>query len=244
MPDDMDVAIRKLESIADVSASDREALASLPLRKAELGRGEDAVVDGAKPSECCLLVDGFMHRFKVLPNGNRQILAFHTPGDIPDLQSLHLKTLDHSLAATVPTSVAFIRHQDLYALIEDRPSLGHVLWRDTLIDAGIFRSWITSMGQRPAHERMAHLLCEVFVRLRAVGLSVDHACRLPLTQEELGDALGISSVHVNRTLQELRSDKLIELRGGRLDILDWKALKKVAQFDPAYLHLRHPEIAD
>jgi CRP-like cAMP-binding protein len=123
------------------------------------------------------------------------------------------------------------------------PTLTELLWRDTLIDAAIFREWIVAMGQRPAQSHLAHLLCEVFTRLRAVGLTVDHACSLPLTQAELGDACGLSTVHVNRTLQDLRRNGLIELQHSRLTILDWARLKEVAQFDPAYLHLREPEIA-
>ena len=236
--------IRKLESIGELSSEDREALRTLPLRVVELGRGVDATHDGSKPTECCLLVDGLMHRYKVLRDGRRQILAFHTPGDIPDLQSLLLSRFDHSLAATVRSRVAFIRHEDILALVRDRPTIGYLFWRDTLIDAGIFRAWITSLGQRSAYEHLAVLFCELFVRLRAIGLTTDHACKLPLTQAELGDAVGLSTVHVNRTLQELRSAGLIELHGGILKIIDWKRLKEVAQFDPDYLHRRDPKVAE
>jgi CRP-like cAMP-binding protein len=244
MPAAVESAIRKLESIGELSADDREALRTLPLRVVELGRGDDAAHDGSVPSECCLLVDGFMHRYKMLADGRRQILAFHTPGDIPDLQSLHLRTLDHSLAATTRSIVGFIRHEDLRALIRKRPSLGDLFWRDTLIDAGIFRAWITSLGQRPAREHLAHFFCETFIRLKAIGLTADHQCDLPFTQTEIGDAVGMSTVHVNRTLQELRAERLIELRAGTLKILDWKRLKDLAQFDPTYLHLRDRKIAD
>ena len=123
------------------------------------------------------------------------------------------------------------------------PTLTELLWRDTLIDAAIFREWIVAMGQRPAQSHLAHLLCEVFTRLRAGGLTQDHSCSLPLTQEELGDACGLSTVHVNRTLQDLRRHGLIQLQHSRLTILDWARLKEVAQFDPAYLHLREPAMA-
>jgi CRP-like cAMP-binding protein len=242
--DEISASIRKLRSIGELSAADEDAVRTLPLRVVELARGADAAHDGSKPTESCLLVEGFMHRYKVLPNGRRQILAFHTPGDIPDLQSLHLRTLDHSLAATTRCTVGFIRHDDLRALIRKRPSVGDLLWRDTLIDAGMFRAWIVSMGQRPAPEHIAHLFCEMFVRLRAIGQTVDNACNLPLTQTELGDAVGLSTVHVNRTLQELRASNLIELQGGVLRILDWPRLKDLAQFDPTYLHLHDPKVAD
>ena len=239
MGTDTDVMIRKLDSIAELSDRDRQALAALPLRLKDLRPDEDVVRDGDVPSVCCLLLDGFMHRYKVLPDGKRQILALHTPGDIPDLQSLFLRHLDHNLAALSPCKVGFIAHEDLRAVMRSSPGLAEALWRDTLIDAAIFRAWITGLGRRSAHGHLAHVLCEVFTRLRAVGLTQDHACSLPFTQAELGDALGLSTVHVNRTLQALRGEGLITLERGRLTILDWKGLAETAQFDPAYLHLRN-----
>jgi CRP-like cAMP-binding protein len=206
-------------------------------------RTKDAVRDGDVPSESCLLIEGFMHRYKMLPDGRRQILAFHTPGDIPDLQSLHVSVMDHSLAATVASTVAFIRHDDIKALIRRSPTTGDLLWRDTLIDAAIFRAWMVGLGQRSARGHMAHLVCEVFTRLRAVGLTDGNACPLPLTQTELGEALGLSTVHVNRTLQELRAEGLLQFQKGRLQILDWRGLKEAAQFDPTYLQLRDSGLA-
>ena len=189
MSADTEMLIRKLESIGELSDQDREALASLPVQVRHLEADEDVVREGDRPSVCCLLLDGFMHRYKMLPDGKRQILALHTPGDMPDLQSLFLRTLDHNLAASVPSQAAFIPHEALRALMRKFPTLTDLFWRDTLIDAAIFRAWIVAMGQRPARSHMAHLLCEVFTRLRAVGLTQDHACSLPLTQAELGDAL-------------------------------------------------------
>jgi CRP-like cAMP-binding protein len=240
MPSNTEPLIRKLESIGELSDQDREALASLPVQVRTLEADEDVVREGDVPSVCCLLLDGFMHRYKVLPDGKRQILALHTPGDVPDLLSLFLHRLDHNLAASVPSQAGFIPHEALRALMRRFPTVTELLWRDTLVDAAIFREWIVAMGRRPARSHMAHLLCEVFTRLRAVGLTQDHACSLPLTQEELGDACGLSTVHVNRTLQELRGDGLIEFHHGRLTILDWARLQEVAEFDPAYLHLRQP----
>src|SRR5215211_5015427 len=210
MPADTEMLIRKLKSIGELSEQDREALASLPVQVRTLQADQDVVREGDVPSVCCLLLDGFMHRYKVLPNGKRQILAIHTPGDVPDLQSLFLRHLDHSLAASVPSQAGFIPHETLRTLMRRSPTLTELLWRDTLIDAAIFREWIVAMGQRPARSHLAHLLCEVFTRLRAVGLAQDHACNLPLTQTELGDVCGLSTVHVNRTLQDLRRNGLIE----------------------------------
>jgi CRP-like cAMP-binding protein len=243
MPSNTEPLIRKLESIGELSDQDREALASLPVQVRTLEADEDVVREGDVPSVCCLLLDGFMHRYKVLPDGKRQILALHTPGDVPDLLSLFLHRLDHNLAASVSSTAGFIPHEALRALMRRFPTVTELLWRDTLIDAAIFREWIVAMGRRPARSHMAHLLCEVFTRLRAVGLTQDHSCSLPLTQEELGDACGLSTVHVNRTVQELRGDGLIAFHHGRLTILDWARLQEVAEFDPAYLHLRHPTMA-
>src|SRR3954451_9592032 len=146
--------IRKLESIGALSEQDREALASLPVQVQKLNADEDIVREGDVPSVCCLLLDGFMHRYKVLPDGKRQILAIHTPGDVPDLQSLFLRHLDHNLAATVPSTAGFIPHEALRGLMRAHPTLADLFWRDTLIDAAIFRAWIVAMGQRPA---LSHL---------------------------------------------------------------------------------------
>src|SRR5215210_5364819 len=162
MPSNTEPLIRKLESIGELSDQDREALASLPVQVRSLEADEDVVREGDRPSVCCLLLDGFMHRYKVLPDGKRQILAIHTPGDIPDLQSLFLRHLDHNLAATVPSTAAFIPHEDLRAVMRFSPGIAEALWHDTLIDAAIFRAWITGLGQRSAHGHLAYLLCEVF----------------------------------------------------------------------------------
>jgi CRP-like cAMP-binding protein len=230
--------LRKLKSIGDLTAEQEAALSSLPLRAKRFEAREDVVRDGDRPHECGLLVEGFLYRYKTLPDGGRQILAFHTPGDVPDLQSLHLRTMDHGLAAVSTSTVAFIPHEDVRQVLREHPTLTDLLWRDTLIDAAIFRQWMAAMGRRSARGHMAHLLCEVFLRLSAVGLSKDQSVAFPMTQTQLADALGISSVHINRILQELRTEKMIALQGGRLAILSWQALSQEAQFDPTYLHLR------
>src|SRR5688500_18374428 len=145
MSADTEMLIRKLASIAELSDQDREALASLPVQVRHLEADEDVVREGDRPSVCCLLLDGFMQRYKMLPDGKRQILAIHTPGDVPDLQSLFLRTLDHNLAASVPSQAAFIPHEALRALMRKVPTLTEMLWRVTLIDAAIFRAWIVAM---------------------------------------------------------------------------------------------------
>ncbi|WP_375457757.1 Crp/Fnr family transcriptional regulator [uncultured Enterovirga sp.] len=230
--------LRKLDSIAVLGDADRKAIAGLPVRMTDLKHDQDFIRDGDVGQECCLLVDGFMHRYKVLPDGKRQILAFHTPGDIPDLQSLLLPNMDHGLAALVPCTVAFISHQGMRGFLAAHPRVTEALWRDTLIDAAIFREWLTSMGQRTARGHLAHLVCEFFTRCRAVGVGSVDSCPFPMTQLEIADALGLSDVHVNRTITELRNDGLISIQKRTLTILDWPALVAEGQFDPAYLHIR------
>jgi len=229
--------IRKLESIADLSAEDKEALLALPMTVRHFAADQDIVRDKDRPSQCCLILEGFVCRYKLLDGGKRQIMSFHTPGDFPDLQSLHLKVMDHSVGTLVPSKLAFVPHGSLRELLRRRPVLNDALWRDTLIDAAIFREWMVGLGRREAYARIAHLMCEMLVRFKAVGLTTDHAYELPLTQAELGDALGLSTVHVNRVLQELRGQGLIVLKARNLIIQDWEGLQAAGEFDPTYLHV-------
>jgi CRP-like cAMP-binding protein len=229
--------MRKLRSISLLSEDEKHCLLTLPLETKSVGPDQDIVREGDRPSECCLVVEGFVCRYKLTAAGKRQIFSFHLPGDIPDLQSLHLKVMDHSLATLTPSKLAFIPHESLTKVMHRCPRIADVMWRDTLIDAAVFREWMIGIGRRSAETRIAHVLCEVLVRMRAVGLANEHACELPVTQAELGDALGLSTVHVNRSLQELRGKGLIELRKESLAVLDWNSLKENGEFDPTYLHL-------
>lgn len=238
-----DRLMRKLESIIDLTEEDEKALLRLPLRVKLVGADQDIVREGDRPSECCLVLEGFVCRYKILPSGRRQIMSFHTPGDIPDLQSLHLHVMDHSVGTLVPSRVAFIPHPDIQDLCLNYPNLAAAFWRDTLIDAAIFREWMAGIGRRSAYQRIAHLFCEMEVRSRAVGLSTDHTFEMPVTQEEIGDALGLSTVHVNRVLKALREDGLLTFKATTVSIQDWANLKEVGEFDPAYLHVRRREPA-
>lgn len=232
-----DALIRKLRSISPLSNDEMLALRRLPLAAAQIDADKDIVREGDRPSQCCLLLEGFVCRYKLTEDGRRQIFSFHTPGDIPDLQSLHLPVMDHSVKTLTPCKAAFVPHEAIAELTRRCPRIGDLLWRDTLIDAAIFREWMVGIGRRSAATRIAHVLCEVFLRLKAVGLTNGYECEFPITQTEIGDALGLSTVHVNRSLQELRSSGLIDLRRGFLGILDWQGLKKAGEFDSAYLHL-------
>jgi CRP-like cAMP-binding protein len=230
--------VRMLESILDLSEDERDVLRKLSGTIKSVGPRQDLVREGDRPSECCLILDGFAYRYKLTETGKRQIFSFHIPGDIPDLQSLHIDVMDHSLSSLTTCKVMFIPHETVRDLVRRCPRIGDAFWRETLIDAAAFREWILNLGRREAYGRMAHLLCEFYVRLRAVGLTNGDACELPFTQAELADATGLSAVHVNRTLQELRGEGLITLRNGSLTVLDWDRLREAGEFDPTYLHLR------
>lgn len=235
--------IRKLESITDLSASEREALRALPMRIQGIGPKQVIVREGERPSHCGLLLEGFACRYKFTEVGKRQIFAFHTPGDIPDLLSLYLRTMDHSLGTITACTVAFIPHGEMRALFRTHPSLAEAFWRDLLIDAAIFREWMLGIGRRPARVRLAHLLCELVTRLRAVGLESDFTVPLPITQTEIGDGLGLSTVHIHRSLEYLRQKGLIRWSGGYLTVLDWAGLQEAGEFDVSYLHLDTKEPA-
>ncbi len=235
--------IRKLDSIFTLTDDERQALENLPMQVVLIKEGQDIVREGDRPTRSCLLLSGFACVYKVTGDGKRQIAGFSIPGDIPDLQSLHLEVLDSSLGTLTPCQVGFITHDALRDLCERYPRITAAFWRETLIDAAIFREWVMNVGQREAYNRMAHVFCELLVRLRAVGLAEDHACDLPITQAEFADALGVSNVHVNRVLQEMRANGLIKLSGDRLKILDWETLKRVGDFDPTYLHLKRNQAA-
>lgn len=230
--------LRKLESIGTVTDEERDALANLPGTLKSYAANEDIVREGDRPSVVGLLLEGFLCRYEVVPSGKRQIMSFHIPGDIPDLQSLFIDVMDHSLATLGPAKVALIPHEVMSGIIDNNPRLAHLLWRDTLIDAAVFRKWIAGIGRRSAYARIAHVFCEFATRMKAVGLAEGGSCELPFTQAILADALGLSTVHVNRTIQELRLKKLIRLTSGRLTVYDWDGLQQAGEFDPTYLQLK------
>jgi CRP-like cAMP-binding protein len=229
--------VRKLESVASLSAEEKAAVLDLPITVRQMRADHDIVRERDRPSQCCLVLDGWLCRYKILETGTRQIFSFHIAGDIPDLQSLHLKVMDHNLGSLVQSTVAFIQHDSVRSLAKDFPHICNVLWRDTLIDAAIFREWMVGMGRRDAPSRIAHLICELFTKMRAVGLTRGYTCDFPITQTVIADALGLSTVHVNRSLMELRGKGLIKLEKQVLTILNWDGLQEEGGFDSLYLHL-------
>lgn len=217
--------------------SERAALDVMLERTREFSAGEDLVREGDKPTNSILLLSGFAARYTLVDDGRRQIMAIHVVGDFVDLHSFVLKTMDHSVGALTRCRVALVPHEFLKGVTERLPHLTRLLWLDTLVDAATHREWIVGMGRRSALEQLAHLICELYVRLEVLGQVDGATFELPLTQTDLGDALGLSLVHINRTVRELREADLIKWRGARVTIKDWNKLATLAQFDPTYLHL-------
>lgn len=235
--------VRNLENVAPLTDASKNALAGLAMHVVQFEADREVLREGDRASQCCVILEGFMINYKMTAKGQRQILAYHLPGDIPDLQSLHLSRLDSSLGTVTRCKLGFVQHKDLWEVCAREPDISRACWRWTLIMAAIYREWVTNVGQREAAGRIGHLLCEIVVRMEALGLAEGRNCALPLTQNELADATGMSAVHVNRTLQELRGSGLISWKGKNLCILDWEGLKKVGEFDAGYLHIRECETA-
>jgi CRP-like cAMP-binding protein len=231
--------IRKLEQRDRVSDEEKQVLENAIGKVREVGADEDIIKEGDRPGESCLLLEGFAARYKVLSTGRRQITDFHVVGDFVDLHSFLLKTMDHGILALTQCRVGLVPHATLTEITEKYPHLARLLWLNTLIDSAVHREWLTAMGRRPANGHLAHLICELFLRLKIVGQADNGTIQLPITQAELGDALGLSTVHVNRVLQSLRADGLVRWQGSSLTILDWDRLQEVAEFTPTYLNLQH-----
>ncbi|MBV9783446.1 MAG: Crp/Fnr family transcriptional regulator [Acidisphaera sp.] len=230
--------IRRLERLAPLHDDDRRALLELPIRAKAHYADQDIVREGDRPTECGLVLKGFVFRHKLVADGRRQIVSFNPAGEIPDLQSLYLPRLDYSIGTLVPTRMGYVPHQALRALVQSRPSIAAALWREIVVEASIFREWMVSLGRRSAYQRVAHLLCEIGLKLEMAGHGTRSEYEFPVTQSELADALGISTVHANRVVQELRRTNIVVWRGSSVTILDWRALQEAGEFDPAYLHIQ------
>lgn len=233
----LDTFFRKLERRDVVSAEEREALIAAAGAQADIPAGKDLVSEGDRPNHSILVVKGISTRYSLLSDGRRQITAIHVPGDFVDLHSLLLKEMDHSVGALSDCHIVTFPHNRLTALTQTHPHLTRLLWLMTLIDAAIQREWIVGMGRRSAAQQLAHLICELYTRLEIAALVQNDRFVFPITQVELGDTLGLSAVHVNRVLQELRAENLFSWHGQTIHILDWPGLQRRAEFDPAYLHL-------
>jgi CRP-like cAMP-binding protein len=229
--------VKKLGQWRSLDSADREALAALPYRLLEFRPHEYIVREGDKPQNSCLMVSGFSIRHKVAGNGGRQIFSIHMKGDLADLQNSLLGTADHNLQALSHVEAAVIPVEAIQDIAFERPAIGRAMWYETLVDGSIFREWTLNVSRRNARARAAHLLCEFAVRLETAGLGERCNYELPMSQEQLADALGLTSVHTNRTLMSLGQAGLISRTNRAIRIIDWPGLAQVGDFDPAYLHL-------
>lgn len=230
--------IRKLEHFTRLSSTDKETLQRIGAQRIRrFAAREDIIHEGEKPEFINLINEGWACRYKTLEDGRRQIIAFFLPGDLCDLNVFILKEMDHSIGAITPIVVSEIGRGAFDEMMMAHPRITQALWWESLVAAAIQREWTVNLGQRDALERTAHLFCELFIRSDVAGLVTNKTCDFPLTQIELGETLGLSTVHVNRTLQELRSSNLIVLKDRSLTIPNLKALQTVALFNANYLHL-------
>lgn len=230
--------IRKMENFTRLSDADRSFLTDMVAANVRrLGAREDIICEGDEPRYVNVVLKGWACRYKQLQDGRRQIIAFFLPGDLCDPHVFTLRRMDHAIATLTPVTLARVTQDAIETMTAKSPRIAETLWWEMLLTAAIQREWTVSLGQRLASERLAHLFCELFLRLRAIGLTEGSSCDLPVTQADLADTLGLSSVHVNRTLQELRATGHITWKGKRLTIHDLPALMALALFDAAYLHL-------
>ncbi len=228
--------VRKLEAYAPLSEADKALLADVVRDVREVGAHRDICREGDKPTDVCLILEGFACRYKILADGRRHIVAYLVPGDFCDLHAFVLRTMDHSIATLSRCKVVSVPRARILSLTES-PTLARALWWTALVDEATLREWLVNIGARSAEERVAHLLCELLLRLQTVGLADEEAYELPITQAELGETMGLTNVHINRVIQNLRARNLITLKQKRLVILDFDKLRKLAGFNSNYLHL-------
>ena len=232
--------VRRLEHFTRLSEEDKHALDEAAGQRVRTLRARDDLIhEGDRPEDINLFLDGWACRYKTLEYGRRQVISYFLPGDFCDLNVFILSEMDHSIGAITPIRVAEISREALQEITLNHPRVTQALWWSTLVSEAIQREWTVNIGQRDAVERVAHLLCEIFIRLRMLGLTTGDSCDFPLTQTDLAETLGLSVVHMNRTLQELRTRGLIVLRGKKLTIPDLERLQEAALFNPNYLHLNH-----
>ena len=231
--------VRKLEIHTPLQPEDREALLSLPHTLKTYEPSSYLVREGEAPDQCAVLLSGFAFRQKLTGEGMRQIVSMHIPGDALDFQHLFLDIADHNVQTLTRADVATIPRNALRNLARSRSAIGNAIFVSTLVEGSISREWVLNVGRRDARSRLAHLLCEFAVRLDVLGLSGDQGYELPMSQEQLGDALGLTAVHVNRTIKSLEADGLITRNRRRISFPRWDALRDLADFSTRYLHLEH-----
>jgi CRP-like cAMP-binding protein len=227
---------RRWSAYSDLSTEDRDAILALPFTRKSFAKDGYIVRESQPAAECALLLSGFAFRQKLVHDGGRQIISIHIPTEFVDLQNSLLGIADHSVQSLGASEVAMVPREAIIELRETRPAIRMAMWVETLIDSSIFREWVVNVGRRDSRSRIAHLLCELAVRLDKLTGSRDSTFEFPMTQEQMADATGLTPVHTNRTLQALRKDGLIELNGRSLKVLDWNGLREIGDFDELYLH--------
>lgn len=235
----------KLEQFTAFTADERSRLDALVADRCKcFPARSDILAEGDKVDDIHIVLSGLAARYKMLPDGDRQIMAFLIPGDLCDAEVFVLAEMDHSVVALTETRCALVATEAMEALLTESSQLTRALWWSTMTDSAVLRERIIDHGRRDARERVAHLFYEMFVRYRLIGQAVEGCFNFAVTQEELADATGLTPVHINRTLKQLREDGLVELRGKSLRVLDPPGLKKAARFNPSYLHLDRTEDGD
>lgn len=238
-PNTLEPLVEKLAYRSELDEADRAAIMALPATLRSMERGQFTVREREVARYSCVMLSGFSIRSKLVATGERQILAIHMKGEVVDLQNSMLRVADHSVQMLTAGRIAMIPRESVISLTLERPRIGQAMWIDTLVDGSIFREWLANLGRRDARTRIAHLLCEFAVRLQAAGLRRDTHYELPMTQEQLADATGLTAVHVNRSLKTLVQEGLISRPNPRSILVgDWRALAYAADFDTNYLHLR------
>lgn len=233
----IDKLLMKLSARDEVGAEEEAALRDAVGDVVDVPADRTVIRVGQELNQSTLLVEGLMCRYKDLRDGGRQISELNIAGDFVDLHSFTLKRLDHNIMTLTPCRIAPAPHEKLKRITEQFPHLARLLWFSTNLDASIHREWMLSLGRRSAVARTAHLFCELFIRFELIGMTEGDGYRLPITQTDLAECLGLTAVHVNRTLKVLREQGLVAFRGGTVTIHDMAGLKRVAEFSPTYLSL-------
>ena len=233
----LDLMVRKLATHAELVPADRAAILALPFTLRTMEPSSYLVREGDVPNVCAVLVSGYAYRQKLTGEGARQIVSLHIPGDALDLQHLFLDVADHNVQTLTRAEVAMISRAELRALAQARPGIGHAIAVNILVEASVFREWVLNIGRREAPARVAHLLCEFAIRLDVQGLANGQGYELPMTQEQLGDAVGLTAVHVNRTLRSLERQGLITRSRRHVSFPQWQSMRDFADFSSRYLHL-------
>ena len=234
----LQLLLRRLAAHSPLDDDDRQAILALPWSLKTIEPHGYIVREGDAPTVCGVLVSGVAFRQKLTGEGGRQIVSLHVPGDPLDLQNFHLEESDHNVQALTRAEVAVVGCGEMRDLAQVRPAIGRAIFVNTLVDGSIFREWILNVGRRVALARVAHVLCELGVRLEAQGLADHYSYELPMTQEQLADVVGLTPVHVNRTLKALEASGLINRQRRKMTFPDWDALRDAGDFNQRYLHLQ------